>query len=324
MWTGTDRVYRSLDARATDWVRVSGPLYANLSVSALEVAPTNSEAVFVGFSGGGLFKTTNGLDSTVQWANKRGAAMPTRGVRRIRIHPDDENMVYVVFSGFGSGKIWKSTNGGDSWTDQTGDHPDVPINDLLIDADNPGTLLSATDLAVYRSDDDGTTWYGFSTGLPTAAAIEFTYSRDTGKLRVGTHGRSMWDWQPSSETPTAVPDGAAVPGAQMTVARIGETDMRVYWDVRSCTAVEYNLFYGDLDDVAARTYSGAECSLGTAGQADVPLPSTASGSAFFVIAASDGMGTEGPHGFDTAGDPVPANGIGFCGITNQDSLVTCP
>ena len=245
-------------------------------------------------------------------------------MRRIRAHPDEALTAYAIFSGFGARRIYKTVDRGTTWIDHTGDLPAVPINDILIDGDNPGTLLAATDLGVYRSDDDGTTWYGFSTGLPTVASIEFTYDRASGRLRLGTHGRSMWEWQPSAATAVAVPDGATVPGAPLTVEKLAAGGMRVRWDTGACTAWEYTLLYGDLDDVANRTYSGAECDLGTAGQTDVPLPSTPSGDAFFVVVGIDDQGTEGPHGFDVLGDPIAATGIGFCGILAQDTLATCP
>jgi hypothetical protein len=111
----------------------------------------------------------------------------------------------------------------------------------------------------------------------------------------------------------------------MTVAKLGAAEMRVFWDVASlCVAPDYDLLYGDLEDVATRSYSGATCDLGTSGRADVPLPVTSSGSAFFAIVATNGQGIEGPHGFDEGGQPIPATGVGFCDIASQDLAASCP
>jgi hypothetical protein len=324
MWTVTDRIYRSTDARLTSWVSVSEPLYGGVAAGSLEVAPSDPNVVYVGFGGGGIASAPNALDAQIAWKRTTQAGLPNRTVRRIRAHPDNPTTAYAVFSGFGPERIWKSTDRGVTWVNTTGDLPDVPVNDLLVDGDNPGTLIAATDLGVFRSDDDGATWYGFSVGLPTVASIEMTLDRDSGRLRLGTHGRSAWEWRASSTTPVAVPDGAAVPGEQVTVDRLGDTQMRVHWDVSGCTAWDYHLLYGDLDDVAGRNYSGSWCALGTAGRTDVPLPDTPSGNAFFVIVGTDDQGAEGPHGFDLAGQPLPANGIGLCNITTQDPQATCP
>jgi hypothetical protein len=310
MWAGTHRVYRSLDARATNWVSVSGPLYFNLSVSAIEVAPSSSTTVYVGYDLGGLFATSNALSTPVTWTNVRNGPLPQRGVRRLRAHPTVLDTVYVVFGGYGAGKLWKSVDRGASWTSVTGDLPDVPVNDLVIDGESPGTLVAATDLGMFRSDDDGAHWYGWSSGFPTVASIEMTYDPALGRLRVGTHGRSMWDWQEASESPTSVPH-------TMTVDRIGAGDVRVRWDSVTCTSRDYNLFYGDLAAVATGVHGGAVCGLGTSGSATVSLPDMPSGGAYFLVAGTDGNGNEGPHGNG-------ANGVGLCGLTAQSSTATCP
>src|SRR5262249_1783309 len=110
----------------------------------------------------------------------------------------------------------------------------------------------------------------------------------------------------------------------MTADRTSAGSLRVRWDVRSCTARDYNLFFGDLPQVASYAYTGADCGLGTSGTAIVPMPSTASGSAWFVVASEDGAGNEGPHGDDGSGAIRPATGVGFCGITAQIPGATCP
>jgi hypothetical protein len=115
-----------------------------------------------------------------------------------------------------------------------------------------------------------------------------------------------------------------VAGKPLLVDRVGTAQMRVRWDTLACTARDYNLFWGDLAQVATYTYSGSACGLGTSGVATVALPSTVSGDAFFVIAATDGQGNEGPHGYGSSGSPTPANGIGMCGVTAQNAAATCP
>lgn len=325
MWTGTNRVYRSLDARATNWVPVSSSLYYGLSVTAIGTAPSDPNVVYVGYQGGGLFVSGNALDATPTWTSIKGSSFPMRSIRRIRVSSSSPDTFYFVFDGYGSPKIMESTDRGATYTEITGDLPDVPVNDLTIDPDAPGTLIAATDLGVYRTDDGGTHWYGWSAGLPTVASIETTYDAAAGRLRLGTHGRSMWEWQASASVPTAVPDGSAVPGTAMRADSLaGGATLRVRWDTVSCTAHDYNLFYGDLANVASYTYDGAVCGLGTSGIADVPMPTSASGNVFFLIASTDGAGTEGPHGYAAPGVPTSANGIGFCGIAQQAASASCP
>lgn len=323
MWTSTNRVYRSLDARATVWVAVSSALYYSLSATAIEVSPADSNRVYVGYEMGGLFRADNAVSGPVSWVSIKGS-MPNTAVRRLRAHPTILDTVYLVYSGYGAARIWKSIDKGVTWANITGDLPDVPVNDLVVDADNPGTLVVATDLGIFRTDSEGGHWYGWSPGYPTVASIELTFDRVNDKLRVGTHGRSMWEWQEASPNPTAVPDGSAVPGRPLRLDKIGPDTLRVRWDSAACTAWDYNLFYGDLADVSAHAYSGAVCGIGTGGRADFATPSTPSGNVFFVLASTDGAGREGPHAFTAPGVPSSANAAGLCGITQQVVTATCP
>ena len=339
MWTSTNDIYRSTDARASDWVRVGDNLRCDsaagcLSASSISIPDNDSNTVWVGFRAqgafppftdgtpGGVVRTHSALDASPTWTDVTGADFPLRSVRQVRVHPDVPTTAYIVFAGLGTGKIRKTIDDGATWTDVTGDHPNVPINDLFIDPDNPGTLLSATDVGIYRSDDDGATWYSFNNGLPLAPAMQFTFNRSTGKLRVGTHGRSMWDFEPESASgPVAIPDGSNVAGEPMRASRLSATEVRVTWDAATCVGADVNLFYGDLANVATLAYDGESCALGTSGTADVLVPA---GSLFFVLASEDAAGIEGPHGYDGTGVPRTASGIGVCGVTAQNAGATCP
>jgi hypothetical protein len=253
--------------------------------------------------------------------------MSTSSIRRIRVHPDDPDIAYAIFAGFGSNRLWKTIDGGANWVIHTGDLTNVPINDIVIDADSAGTLIVATDLGVYRSDNDGVNWYSFSNGLPHAAGIMFTYNRVTGKLRLGTHGRSMWDWQPSAAQPTPVPNGDSIPGAPLRLDRQADGDLLLRWDVTACTGADHNLFYGDLTAVAGLVYDGAICSIGNSGQHAFSAPVTTSGNAYFLLASDDGASVEGSHGDQRVSGTVgqrTANGIGLCSVASQVSTPTCP
>ena len=325
MWTATDRIYRSLDARATPWVDVSGALEgAGVSVTAIDVSPQNSNLVAAGYNGGSIYLTTRAILVPFSFGKIDSAELPDRSVRRLRFSPSGGAFLYAVFSGFGSDRIWKLPTFGGTWTNITGDLPNIPVNDLRPDPNHSDSILAATDLGVYRSDDGGISWHSFSTGLPTVAAIEFTYDATFDRLRLGTHGRSMWEWQPSIDSAVAVPDGATIAGTAMQANLLADGSMRVEWDVSNCTARNYNLFWGDLDLVSTRSYSDASCGIGTSGRADMPIPATPSGNLFFLVVGTDEAGIEGPHGFDVFGDAISADGIGLCGITEQAVVSACP
>jgi len=108
------------------------------------------------------------------------------------------NTAYLGFNGFsrrwtegpgvGLGHIWKTTNGGVTWTDVSGNFPDVPVNDILL---RGGKIVVATDLAVLVSLDGGAHWSRVGTNFPVTTVMDLTVGPD-GLLYAATHGRGIW------------------------------------------------------------------------------------------------------------------------------------
>lgn len=90
-----------------------------------------------------------------------GAYDATGRLTAIAVHPSNPNVIYVGSPGElgheGSG-IWKTTNGGVSWKDITGDLP-LAIAAIAIDPTAPERVYVVTaDDGVFRSDNGGTVW----------------------------------------------------------------------------------------------------------------------------------------------------------------------
>ena len=128
------------------------------------------------------------------------AAMPNRYVSALAIDPSDPSgrSVWVGFNGFsrrwiegpgaGLGHLWKTTDGGTTWTDVSGTLPDVPVNDVLVAR---GKLVVATDLGVVMSSDGGATWSRLGSNLPYTTTLDVHAGPD-GRLYAATHGRGIW------------------------------------------------------------------------------------------------------------------------------------
>ncbi|HEX8458587.1 MAG TPA: hypothetical protein VF656_14910 [Pyrinomonadaceae bacterium] len=114
--------------------------------------------------------------------------------------PGSPNTVVVVMSGFGTGHVWRGVVpavGVAAWTNISGSGgtgiPDIPCNALVIDPAAANTYYVATDVAVYRTTNAGTSWTQFSQGLPNCAVFDMRLHNPTRLLRVGTHGRGIWE-----------------------------------------------------------------------------------------------------------------------------------
>ena len=57
--------------------------------------------------------------------------LPNRYCTRVTISPSNANRVYATFGGYTAGNIWKSTNGGTSWTNIAASLPGAPRNRRL-------------------------------------------------------------------------------------------------------------------------------------------------------------------------------------------------
>ena len=128
------------------------------------------------------------------------ANLPNRYISGLAIDPADASgqTAYLGFNGFsrrwtdgpgaGLGHLWKTGDGGATWTDVSGNLPDIPVNDVLISG---GKLVVATDLGVVISGDGGTTWSRLGANLPYTTVMDAHVGPD-GKLYAATHGRGIW------------------------------------------------------------------------------------------------------------------------------------
>ncbi|MBK9320787.1 MAG: hypothetical protein IPM91_19690 [Bacteroidetes bacterium] len=77
---------------------------------------------------------------------------------------------WVTFSGYVSGKkVYKTTNGGTSWTNVSTGLPNLPVNCIQFDSvygSAHNAIYIGTDLGVYYRNDEMGAWTTFTTGLP--------------------------------------------------------------------------------------------------------------------------------------------------------------
>jgi photosystem II stability/assembly factor-like uncharacterized protein len=143
-----------------------------------------------------LFKTTNGGGN---W-NSAGLSGFT-SVDILAIDPRNPSTLYVragdrircppqrvpVPGGFdGCGWLYKTTNGGTSWSLLNSGLPNF-ITDLAIDPQNPNTLYAGSSFGVFRSVDGGANWNALNSGLTSLSVSALAISpNDPNTVYAGT------------------------------------------------------------------------------------------------------------------------------------------
>ena len=212
MLAGGCSLWRSNNVKAVTptWTNIkpdSGS--AGPAISAIAVAPGNSNIIWVGYENGDVYRTINGLAANPTWTKVDGATLPNRFVTRITIQ--SATRVYVTFGGFfdghTTGNVWRSTNanaGAPTFTNIHGNLPAVPVRSLVIHPSNANYLYAGTELGVFLSANGGTTWTVPQKG-PTNTSVDELFFLGTTIYAV-THGRGIFR---SPTLPLAMADRVA-------------------------------------------------------------------------------------------------------------------
>lgn len=207
VYYGSNRLYES-ENRAVNWNPISDDLTDGLhpsgslsfgTLTAIAASYTNTNTIYTGSDDGNVHVT---FDRGITWENI-SEGLPDRYITSLAIHPEDDLTLYVTLSGFSNldytPHVFKTNDGGQSWSDISSNLPSIPANDIIIVPSNPGELLViATDMDVWYSEDDGDVWDILGNNLPPTIIRDLKYHEPTQELYVGTFGRSIYQINLSS------------------------------------------------------------------------------------------------------------------------------
>ncbi len=187
-------VWRTIDG-GTTWQPLTETM-PTTAMGALAIDPSNEDIIYAGTGeanfanhsryGLGLYKSYNGGDAWVHLAHDTFAG---RAFSKIMIDPVNTNVLYASITragGFpelaaakghpmatGPVGVFKSVDGGASWTHLTNGLPALSATDIAINPSQPSTLYAGIGRifgeprnGVYRSIDAGASWVRLAGGLP--------------------------------------------------------------------------------------------------------------------------------------------------------------
>ena len=167
--------------------------YGSYAIGVVELDPNNSQVVWVGTgennsqrsvaNGDGVYKSIDGGKSFTHMGLKQSGH-----ISQIIIDPRDSNTVFVaaqgpLWSNGGDRGLYKSTDGGETWSLVLEIDQYTGINEVVINANDPDQMIASSyqrrrqvwtlinggpGSAIHKSDDGGKTWRKLTSGLPSS------------------------------------------------------------------------------------------------------------------------------------------------------------
>jgi len=250
MYTGTYRVYKQTGAPYGTWNTISpdltdGVIFGNAfhTISTIAESPTNQQHLYAGTTDGNVWRTLNGNT----WTNVTGI-LPDRYVTSVVASPTAVSTVYVTHSGYKYNDfiphIHKSTNNGTTWTDISGDLPQMAINNMMVYPNGMDSVLFvATDAGVYFTSNGGVNWNRVGGNMPLIPVFDLDYDQVNNKLVAGTYARSIQSFPIDSLFPTVITTTGLMDQSKKTTVYPNPTKGLIYFDnlQKQTTIIVYDI-----------------------------------------------------------------------------------
>ena len=234
---GTQRVWETITGAAPsiNWYANSpanltkGTLGNRSFINQLAFEPKDQSRVIVGTNDGNV-QYGSGMGSgtnTATWVNITGSnlVLPNRPILDVAFDPTTTTapIAYAAVGGFNAntlntsgpatpGHVFRVVCTTDcasfTWSDKTGNLPDIPVDSIIANPKFPQQVFAGTDWGLYFTNDitaASPAWYRFDTGLPHAMIWDMQIDRGSTTLSVWTRSRGAYVWPlPSAPLPTLV------------------------------------------------------------------------------------------------------------------------
>jgi uncharacterized repeat protein (TIGR01451 family) len=225
LFLGTYRLYRTDNAKAgsagdVSWKIVSPDLTSgctgiapngarNCTISAIGVG--GGQAVYTGSLDGLVYISTDAqVNNNPTWTRLDNGKLPKRPVTQFAVDPSNYRIAYAAYAGFNAaspskpGHVFKTTDGGQTWTNISGNLPDSPVNSVILDPSYANTLYVGTDVGPFGTFDGGITWSPLGSGFPIVSIWQLDLDPSHRTMAAGTHGRGAFQIQDAVAMPALV------------------------------------------------------------------------------------------------------------------------
>jgi hypothetical protein len=156
------------------------------------------------------------VQAQANWVNVTGnnVILPNRPIMGIALDPSSPApgtpIGYAAVGGFNNNS--PSTPGhvfrvvctmtstpcdGFTWTDKTGNLPDIPVDSIIVNPKFPSQVFAGSDFGLYYTDDitaNPPVWNRFNNGLPNVMIWDVSVDRGSSTLALWTRNRGAYTW----------------------------------------------------------------------------------------------------------------------------------
>ncbi len=192
-------------------------------IGGFDVNESNDSVIYLHFTGRawrnplGVIKSEDGGTTwenlTPHFLNQNytpwGGPYDLYAITDIKSDPNNADKAWISFAGFPYDettedfrprldRIWRTCDGGDTWSDVSTGLPEVPVYKLLIFKYNTDVVFAATAVGVYMyvpgSSCFNGHWECISNGLPPVWVVDLEFDYCKMKLLAGTRDWGIWSW----------------------------------------------------------------------------------------------------------------------------------
>jgi len=205
--TNTDRFFSGLEQfhRYTANLGIDDDDVFNVPCSwAIGTCPSNSNRIYIvgdstyrpsnDFGRGSMRRSDDGGSTWTRLDNKPGfpnmADVPK--ITYIGVRPTNSSQVWITVGGGPGvpGRVYASSNAGDTWSNITQGLPDVPVNCIAIDDNNNAYI--GNDFGIFYRGSGWASWKPFSNNLPRCPVTDIKLSPSINRVRACLFGRGIW------------------------------------------------------------------------------------------------------------------------------------
>jgi hypothetical protein len=226
---GTTRVWETITGNAANtsgtvtWYVTNNPTTQNLTkgtlgnrsfINQVKYSPKNHTVAIAGTNDGNVqigFNLGTGTAAQATWVNVTGSnvVLPNRPILGIALDPTTTTapVGYAAVGGFNAntpstpGHLFRVVCNANcasfTWTDKSGNLPDIPVDSVIANPHIPAQVFAGTDMGLYYTDDITATppvWQRFTSGLPAVMIWDMQIDRGATALSLWTRGRGAFVW----------------------------------------------------------------------------------------------------------------------------------